>query len=120
MRDGRGNVAPLWLDALRREQLADELTKHDRLAVRNEIRMPRTALGGAEDQPLDRVIHVRRRSEMTPAANPRKAARAHELDHRRQQCGIAAAPNKAGTHDNRLKALAACVEHLLLGARLRR
>ena len=108
------------LDSLRLQQLGDELAKHDRLAIGDEVGLAGAALVGREHQPLDHVVDVGRVRELPAAADPGEAPRPHGVGDRREQGRVAGAPDEPRPQDDGLEALAAGTAHRLLGPRLGR
>ena len=113
MGDGGRNAPSGGLNPLGREQLGDERAEHDRFAVGDEVGVAGSAAGGAEHQPLDGVVYVRGRGSVSAAADPRKAAGAHELDDRRQQGRVTVAPDEPRANHDGLKPVPVRIEHQL-------
>ena len=108
------------LDSLRLQQLGDELAKHDRLAVGDEVGLAGSALVGREHQPLDHVVDVGRVRELPAAADPGEAPGPHRIGDRWEQGRVAGAPDEPRPQDDGLEALAVGTAHRLLCPRLGR
>ena len=102
------------------EHLGDELAQDDRVAVGDEVGLPRRAPLGPQHETLDDVADVGDRGQVPTASDPGEASLLDHLPHHGHQGRIALPPDEARADHHRLEAVAVGVPHRLLGPRLGR